>query len=93
MDAKKLRELIAKDDRDELAPGELESYLYSNAMYIAQALEDAERYRWLKNPLSDFANRVGEDFPVARMSRANKTLWNDALDAAIDAARAKEQGK
>lgn len=96
MDAKTLRELIAKGDARVLS-----GYLVQHCEAIAQALEDAERYRWLRDgppkiewPTKKFPTPpwcVCVDKEVGLPT--TRPIFGSELDAAIDTVRAKEQGK
>lgn len=89
------RELAEEQAALDIMTGYRESADEMNAKLqreLAEARRDAERYRWLRQDTSDWwASGICEQ--LGSMGDIAGRLTNDHLDAAIDAAMAKERGK
>ena len=53
------------------------------------ALEDAERYRWLRDSATDYTNEIAPVILVKDVVTGDDMLAEEKLDEAIDAARSK----
>ena len=59
---------------------------------VAGLREDAERYRWLRDPHNQDCHSVGKCTPDTESYEAIDWLYGDELDVSIDAALAARKG-